>query len=155
MEKDEKAKLEPFVGASLQRVEKLDYSWFFTFGESLLIATGSLWRLITPEKIAVSSEDHGHKFGLPQPVDASESVLPRLASLKVQTISIDGQTGDFVRRNGIRLQQIHTHGFAIKARHRTDRLDAEPLPLQLCKVVHFPRPQQVSAPPPFQSRCRL
>jgi hypothetical protein len=99
--------------------------------------------------------DHGHKFGLPQPVDASESVLPRLASLKVQTISIDGQTGDFVRRNGIRLQQIHTHGFAINARHRTDRLDAEPLPLQVCKVVHFPRPQQVSAPPPFQSRCRL
>jgi hypothetical protein len=30
------------------------------------------------------------------------------------------------------MQQILPHGFAIKTRHRTDRLHAEPLPLQLC-----------------------
>ena len=59
------------VGLQLKAVEKKDYSWFFTFDDGGSIATESFWRLITIEGVAVTSEDHGHQFGLPAPVDAA------------------------------------------------------------------------------------
>ena|ERR1039457_3424515 len=90
------ANLQTFVGAPLQCVEKLDYSWVFRFGEPLLIMTESPWRLVTPEKIIVAADDHGQKFGLPQPVDASECVLSRLATLGVRSVSVDDLTGDLL-----------------------------------------------------------
>lgn len=83
-----------FIGASLRAVEKKDYSWFFTFGDWLVIATESLWRVVTPEGITVTSEDHQQKFGLPAPVDAAERVLSRLASFPVQSVSVEPKTGD-------------------------------------------------------------
>jgi hypothetical protein len=85
---------ESFVGVALRRVEKKDYSWFFTFGDRLAIGTESSWRLVTPDGVAVTSEDHEQKFGLPAPVDAAERVMARLASHRVQAVSLDATTGD-------------------------------------------------------------
>jgi hypothetical protein len=95
--------LKSFVGASLESMETLDYSWFFRFGEPLLIATESPWRFITPDGIIVTSEDHGHQFGLPHPVDATERVMSRLAGLHVQSVSCDAKTGDLFVSFGERL----------------------------------------------------
>ena len=86
--------LQPFVGASVRSVEKVDYSWFFRFGESLSIVTESPWRLITPERFVVAAEDHGQQFGLPKPVDAAECVTARLGTLVVRSFRIDEPTGD-------------------------------------------------------------
>jgi len=84
----------PFVGASLRSLEKSGVSWFFKFDEPLSIATESSWRFITPERIEVTSEDHGHPFGLRQPVDAIERVTSRLSGVGVQSVSCDATTGD-------------------------------------------------------------
>jgi hypothetical protein len=86
--------LKSFVGASLRSVENRDYSWFFRFDAPLLIATESPWRFLIPGRIKVTSEDHGHPFGLPQPVDAVERVMSRLAGVHVQAVSCDATTGD-------------------------------------------------------------
>ena len=86
--------LHEFVAAALRSVEKLDYSWVFKFEEPLVIMTESPWRLVTPEKLIVAADDHAQWFGLPQPVDASECVLSRLASLVVKSVSVDDLTGD-------------------------------------------------------------
>jgi hypothetical protein len=83
----------PFVGASLRSLEKSGFSWFFKFDEPLSIATESSWRFITPERIEVTSEDHGYPFGLPQPVDAIERVMSRLSGVQVQSVSCDATTG--------------------------------------------------------------
>ena len=90
------ANLQTFVGASLRSVEKRDYSWVFRFGEPLLIMTESAWRLVTSEKVVVAADDDGQKFGLPQPVDASECVLSRLATLAIKSASVDDLTGDLL-----------------------------------------------------------
>ncbi len=97
------AYLKLFIGASLQGVEKKDFSWFFRFGDRRVIGTESPWRFVTPERIAVTSEDHGHKFGLPSPVDATERVMSRLASLPVQSVSEHAETGDLFVTFGERL----------------------------------------------------
>jgi len=85
---------EPFAGASFRSLEKRDYSWFFKFDQPLSISTESSWRFITPERIEVTSEDHGHPFGLSQPVDAIERVMSRLAGVQVQSVSCNPKTGD-------------------------------------------------------------
>lgn len=88
--------LTSFAGASLRSVEQTDYSWFFSFGDGLAIGTESPWRLVTPDGIAVSSDDHGHQFGLPSPVDAADRVMSRLASHLVLAVSVDAKTGDLL-----------------------------------------------------------
>jgi hypothetical protein len=82
------------TGARLQTVEKKDYSWFFTFTDSVSVTTESPWRLMTSDGIVVTSEDHGQQFGLPSPVDASARVLSILYNGPIRTSRIDTSTGD-------------------------------------------------------------
>ena len=85
---------EPLLGCALLSLEKKDYSWFFHFGERITIENESAWRFIADGHILVSSEDHGHQFGLPSPVDAVAETLSRTARRVVHTAFIDDVTGD-------------------------------------------------------------
>jgi hypothetical protein len=82
------------VGRRLQSLEKRDYSWFFGFADDLSVVTESPWRLIADDRIATTSEDNGHQFGLPEPVDAAENVLRRTSGQSVTAAAIDPDTGD-------------------------------------------------------------
>ena len=63
------------VGQRLQSVSVTAESWWsFHFDEHCSISTYGPWRLIEEGRIRVTSEDHGHPFGLPAPVDAVERV---------------------------------------------------------------------------------
>lgn len=82
------------VGARLRFVEKKDYSWFFTLTDNVNVATETPWRFVNGDRVVVTSEDHGHKFGLPNPVDASVCVLSAVQDAPIQTVRIDTATGD-------------------------------------------------------------
>jgi hypothetical protein len=86
--------LQSFVGTQLQSLEKVDWSWFFRFDAQHLIVTDAPWRLITPQGIAVADADHGQQFGLAKPVDAASCVFACLPSPAVQSVALDGRTGD-------------------------------------------------------------
>ena len=83
----------PLVGEQLLSVEKRDYSWFFGFSGEVFLATETSWRLINDDRIVVTSEDHGHQFGLPEPVDAV-SVLSSIVGRTVERVGIDASSGD-------------------------------------------------------------
>ena len=85
---------QPLIGASLQSVEKKDYSWFFRFTGDTTVGTESEWRFIAEGHILVTSSDHGHQFGLPSPVDAIARVISHIASQLVRAASISEITGD-------------------------------------------------------------
>ena len=70
------------------------YTWFFEFADDIAISTESPWRFMSAEGIVVTSEDHGHQFGLPAPVDAAERVLARVTGQAVVAASIIRRTGD-------------------------------------------------------------
>jgi hypothetical protein len=91
---DENAYCEGLVGQRLERLEKRDFTWFFGFSDQSQIATEAEWRLVGPERIIVGSDDHGHPFGLPAPVDAAEKVLLHLGGQLVKGASITSNTGD-------------------------------------------------------------
>jgi hypothetical protein len=82
------------TGARLRSVQNKDYSWFFTFTDGVSVATEDLWRFVKGNRVDVTSEDHGHKFGLPNRVDASVCVLSAIQDTPIQTARIDTATGD-------------------------------------------------------------
>jgi hypothetical protein len=52
--------------------------WIFDFGDGYVLRVASPWRLVKGGAIAVGSEDHCQKFGLPEPVDAASAVCDLL-----------------------------------------------------------------------------
>ncbi len=88
------ADCESLIGECLRSVEKKDYTWFFDCADDIAISTESPWRFMSAKGIIVTSEDHGHQFGRPAPVDAAERVFARVAGQAVVAASIIRPTGD-------------------------------------------------------------
>ena len=94
----------PLVGQALKSLEKKDYSWFFVFADDVSIVTESPWRFLTADGIVVTSEDHGHQFGLPAPVDAAERVLAGVSSRAVVAACITRPAADLIVDFGSQIQ---------------------------------------------------
>jgi hypothetical protein len=100
------------TGCSLTHLEKKDFTWFFVFGEQGAVHTESAWRLICKDRVSVTSEDHGHQFGLPAPVDAGKVVFDAIDGEKITNVQLDHLTGDLSIDFGgdLRLQFITLSG---------------------------------------------
>jgi len=68
-------------------------SWSLCFGNNSRLYVPCLWRLIGVRGLLATSEDHGQRFGLPQPFDAL-SVLAALEGKVVLTVVIRPATND-------------------------------------------------------------
>lgn len=84
------------VGQSLTLVRKDGRTWSFHFNGGDLIATEEPWRLMTPQGIHVSSDDHFESFGLPDPIDAGLRVFGALSEFPIQNARRDPRTGDLL-----------------------------------------------------------
>jgi hypothetical protein len=84
------------VGQQLQSTEPLDYDWLFRFSGDVTVQTGSAWRLLDHSRLKVTSDDHGHSFGLPEPVDAAARVMSTTAARPVRAASIVVKSGDLL-----------------------------------------------------------
>jgi hypothetical protein len=93
---DSKPDMTWLIGRKIQDVEKVDYSWFFVLDDGSSIGTESPWRLVTVKGIVVTSEDHGHAFGLPAPVNATERVTKTVAQSHVSGFELKEGTSDLV-----------------------------------------------------------
>ena len=68
--------------------------WRFILDGGGSITTECLWRLIRDGRIAITSEDHGQRFGLPEPVDAVSFVTSLLANASIQRVEFRDGTAD-------------------------------------------------------------
>ncbi len=68
----------------------------------------SSWRLVGDNNIVVTSEDHGHRFGLPKPIDAVEKLNTALAGAPVAKVEVGSRTGDLIIlfAGGVRLESL-------------------------------------------------
>jgi hypothetical protein len=96
------------VAQHLLVAEKRDYTWFFGFSGSVSVCTDGPWRLVE-ERVVITSDDDGHKFGLPAPVDAA-SALSMIVGRSVDAVAIDAASGDltisFSGRTRLQLLQM-------------------------------------------------
>ena len=54
------------------------------------------WRLLNPEAVVVTDEDHGHPFGLKEPVDAASLVRDSLGDAKVTAVAFRSPANDLL-----------------------------------------------------------
>ena len=52
-------------------------SWSFRFGEGVEIRSDTVWHIVVGGRIALSSEDHEQRYGLPSPDRCGGSVSNR------------------------------------------------------------------------------
>ena len=100
------------VGSSISDIVFLEpHSW------RLLLSKGGkcsmdagIWRLSTREGIVACAEDHGHPFGLPQPVDVRELALTALGQARVTSATVGEFAPDLVLRfeGGLVLELLTT-----------------------------------------------
>jgi hypothetical protein len=84
------------VGRIIEKCEKIDYSWFFILDDGSSIGTESPWRLVTANGIVVASEDDGHPFGLPAPVNAVDRVTNTVGHNPIRRFELREGTSDLV-----------------------------------------------------------
>jgi hypothetical protein len=82
------------VNHRFQSLAKREYDWVFVFDKDLAIVVGCLWRLLEGGRIRFTSEDNGHIFGLPSPIDAVVEVNNRLANASIDTVDLRPGTLD-------------------------------------------------------------
>ncbi|MGH7222711.1 MAG: DUF6188 family protein, partial [Gemmataceae bacterium] len=82
------------LGHRLDKVVKQDYSWTFVFSDDLKLQVECLWRLIVSGRIQITSEDHGHQFGLPAPVDCVEELRRQVVGATVAEAKVRAGTID-------------------------------------------------------------
>ena len=84
-----------------------------------------VWRLIGDNHIVVTSDDHRHQFGLPQPVDAARKFNDALANRRVVDVDVDSKTGDLrILFSDFKLEIItHSMGYETWTIGRKDSFD--------------------------------
>ncbi len=84
--------------------------WVISLSGGGSISTQDVWRLMTPARMAVSSVDHGHQFGLPEPVDAAARAMLETSSSVIVEAHVDDRAPDLLVQfeNGSVLQVLAT-----------------------------------------------
>ena len=97
-----------FTNALFETVgyDKVTDDWIFSFADKIYVSATGFWRLLISEKIAFISLDHGHQFGLPEPLDLIEEVTKALSGQRLEKIEIARNTSDLVLTvsGGIKLE---------------------------------------------------
>jgi len=85
------------TGSSLTNARRVEYTWSFQFDNGTAITvTESPWRLVGLEGIVATSEDHGHQFGLPVPVNVEQILNKEVVGKAIEDIIVRETTGDLI-----------------------------------------------------------
>ena len=71
--------LDWMVTHHFQEAIRYECDWAFAFDHGVCVTAACLWRLLDNGRIRVTSQDDGHRFGLPATVDCVFEVNKRLA----------------------------------------------------------------------------
>lgn len=94
-----------FVSASRRECD-----WVFAFDRGITIVVACLWRMTENNRLRLTSEDDGHQFGLPAPVDAMAILNRRFSGLKIERVEVQKGTLDLSVHfsGGLTLQLVPT-----------------------------------------------
>jgi hypothetical protein len=76
------------IGCRFQCFVRREYDWVLRLTNDVNIGISCLWRLLESDRIRFTSEDEGHQFGLPAPIDAAREVNHRLMGAVVNGVQL-------------------------------------------------------------------
>ncbi len=84
-------------GSQLLGISRHEHSWIIEFTNGGVLGVSTVWRVFAVDRVAVTSEDHGSRFGLSSPLDAgiqaTSSLHGTLASVVFKEPWLDLQLG--------------------------------------------------------------
>jgi hypothetical protein len=86
------------IGRRFESLVAREGDWLFAFDSRATLSVLCLWRLLENGRIERTSDDHGHQFGLPAPVDAAEACNRLLAKKVVSDVALREGTLDITIR---------------------------------------------------------
>jgi len=69
-------------------------SWVFQFTDKICVQVSGFWRALENDRIVLVSLDHGHQFGLPNPINLVEEITSLLRGDILMELSVDAETAD-------------------------------------------------------------
>ncbi len=75
-------------------ITRRDFDWVLAFSGDVSLVVSCLWRLTEAGRIRLTSSDDGHKFGLPEPIDAERQLNELLVGSRVMAIELRAGTLD-------------------------------------------------------------
>jgi hypothetical protein len=94
-------------GLQLIAVKKLEYSWAFSFERGGSLGVESLWRLVSPDGIVITSTDHSQQFGMTAPVDAADVLSKAISDAVISSVTLAEGTSDlFLHFSSLHVLQI-------------------------------------------------
>ncbi len=82
------------VNHRLESMHRREYDWIMVFDSQVTITPSCLWRVLEDGRIRLTSEDDGHKFGLPAPMDAVHEINIWLGGIAIQKVELTEGTLD-------------------------------------------------------------
>ena len=80
--------LQTLTGKRVTSATSAEFSFHLGFDGGAALTIECLWRFVRDGVVVLSSRDHGHKFGLPTPVDALGQFELRVVDLVVSTATV-------------------------------------------------------------------
>lgn len=93
-----------FIGCTLTMQRRESDWWLSTNDKSAGISISTLWRLRDQAQILVTEEDDGHKFGLPEHIDAEAKANQIFEGRAIKDVQVDGATGDLILQLSDRIE---------------------------------------------------
>lgn len=86
-----------FIGQEITKITlEESQDWLFEFNKGAIIRISTPWRIIDTKQIRQTSDDEGHIYGLPKPVNVAKNVMEMLKGKKIIEFSTDTITADIV-----------------------------------------------------------
>ncbi len=82
------------VNHRLESMHRRECDWSMVFDGQVTITPSCLWRVLEDGRIRLTSEDDGHKFGLPAPLDAVHEINIWLGGIAIQKVELTEGTLD-------------------------------------------------------------
>ncbi|HTU24348.1 MAG TPA: DUF6188 family protein [Pirellulales bacterium] len=86
--------LDWLVGRRFVELVRNECTWHLVFDNRDGISAACLWRLLEGGRIRLTSQDDGHQFGLPAPVDAVVETNQQIAGATVAAVRLAAGTLD-------------------------------------------------------------
>jgi len=90
--------LDWLIGLRCQSFIRREYDWVLVLDNDASLVVTCLWRILEGGRIRFTSQDDGHQFGLPAPVDAASEVNDRIAGRLVSAVELREGTLDLELR---------------------------------------------------------
>ena len=81
-------------GRTVLSLTRREHEWLLMLDGDTQIVVGCLWRLLEAGRVRLTSQDHGQRFGLPDPVDAAGEAALRIAGHRISRAEVSAGTLD-------------------------------------------------------------